>query len=105
LSSAAVLAGGISWKVPRRGKVASLRKQLPAFEAACAAVDRVVLSKLGDQLAAALASSPAVSPPGVHQHEPLVQKSGRPLLLRGQLGKIILLCLHQARHPLARARL
>jgi hypothetical protein len=51
------------WKPPRKGKVASLRKQLPGFEAACAALDRGTMSKLGDQLTAALAPSPAVSPP------------------------------------------
>jgi hypothetical protein len=51
------------WKPPRKGKVASLRKQLPGFEAACAALDRGTMSKIGDQLTAALAPSPAVSPP------------------------------------------
>ena len=51
------------WEAPRRSKVASLRKQLPGFEAACAALGRGAMSKLGDQLTAALAPSPAVSPP------------------------------------------
>ena len=32
------------WKPPRKGKVASLRKQLPGFEAACAALDRGTMS-------------------------------------------------------------
>ena len=51
------------WEPPRRGKLASLCKQLPEFEAACAALGRGAGSRLGDQLAAALTSSPAVSPP------------------------------------------
>lgn len=51
------------WEAPRRGKLSSLRKQMPAFEAACVALGRAEMSKLGDQLAAALTSSPAVSPP------------------------------------------